>query len=162
MDRGVCTDQRNDGSTDSHETGGADAAPSGVILEVREDFLRAGTGAHGQQDDEEGDEAEYVGCEDKGFDTGESSGEEDIEEDGEGTDENGEEDQLPRLWDIAAVRYNGKTLDGGATDVSCAGNVGLPSQGTEPADEVTENFPQLFGGENGDPMVLFIRVRCVC
>lgn len=79
VDRGVCTDQGDDGSTDSHETGGADAAPSGVILEVREDFLRAGTGAHGQQDDEEGDEAEYVGCEDSGFDTRESPGEEDIE-----------------------------------------------------------------------------------
>jgi hypothetical protein len=31
----------------------------------------------------------------------------------------------------------------------------LPSKGTEPADKVTENFPQLFGGENGDPMVLY-------
>lgn len=62
---------------------------------------------------------------------------------------------MPRLWDVTAVRYDGKTLDSGATDVSCAGNVGLPSKGTEPADKVTENFPQLFGGENGDPMVLY-------
>lgn len=161
MDRGIGSDKGNDRSADTDKAGGPDAAPSGVILEVREDLLGAGTGAHGQQNDEDRDEAENIGCEDCRFDPGESPGKEDIEKDGERTDENGKKHQLPSFRDVAAVCYYGETLDGRTADVSCAGDVGLPSEGAEPPDEIAENFPQLRRSENRDPMVLIMRVRCV-